>query len=266
LESTTGDTIWQTSIIENSDSPRQVIDNSTGRKSRPVLPDNLGFMGIWDAGPNIALVGMGYKFVNYEWHDINPPFIALFDRSTGNIIRRIDLGRDVADKEEVMDFLWTPDNIYLLGANHLYHFDQNLQLLGIVNSDSSTGVFLSFIKMATPPVAVRSELGVFAFDMAQLDPLWNVRIAFWNPSVLKKHLPYYFFNAIFQSISISNSIDHEPLSDNGKFWVKDSFNDYLIDIKDKGRRIAQIPSAMESKRKGYSVLSSGRDILIFKGN
>jgi hypothetical protein len=280
LDRTTGDTIWQTKLIKDFDfeKEREIVDQTTGRRKRPELVNKLGFMGIWDAGPQIAMVGMGFKFMqtrspiyfnpidNMLYNqteslvkDTDPPFIDLIDRNSGAIQNQIELDK----KDWVMDFLWSPNDIYLLTLHHLYHFDNNLEIIGVVDADTINGNFLGFLSRESSPLVIRTENGVFALDKIQYQVIWKTDAPLFHHE--KNKTAYNLMkNNSYALFSAENSFQKSSSKLSGKIWVNYVSGKRLIDVRNNGKVLLEIPAFSIGSRKGYSYWYAGKNLLIYK--
>jgi hypothetical protein len=260
IKRTLGSALWETSLEKEYELYAGIGENIDRKKSLEKSGWQ-SFMGIWDAGDRIALVGMGYKYVDYIRRATAFPYIVLLNRATGKAEKVTAL----KEPECVMDFLYHSNNYYLMTTEHIYVFNGNLQLLNSINRMPEFGELISFLPTASNQVLIRYENYVVAFDRSFKALQWRSEINFFDFN--RYHDKGASENAkkfYLESISLENAVGHTVELTGDSIWVNGAAERCLINISDNGRVLARLPLGMVSSCDGYRYGASGRNVLIYK--
>ena len=260
IKRTLGSAIWETSLEPEYELYANRDENSN-RKKNIDKREWLSFLGIWDTGDRIALVGMGYKYVDYVRQAASFPYIVLLNRTTGKVENLVAL----KEPEYVMDFLYQFDNYYLMTTDHIYTFDSDLQLLSSASRMTEFGESISFLPTTSNQVLIRYEYSVAAFDRSLKVLRWHSEINFFDPSRYHDKGAGDKAKKIYiESISLGNAIGHSNELASDLIWVNGATERCLINISENGRVLSRLPLKMVSSRDGYRFGASGRKVLIYK--
>ena len=213
-------------------------------------------MGIWQAGSAVALVSKGYKYVDYIAKKTDPPTILLIDSDSGDILARTS----IEQSEIAMDFLWTPDYSFLLTPEHLYKYDNNLNLVGVVDELPENCFFMSFLDQEAEPLMVRTAKGAIGIDPASLEVLWQTDVGeIWK---LKKTGKSKQRDQIMMLLASFPSLSHQ-LQDKQGIWLSSTGALSLVDAGGNGQVITQLPQYSWQHWKDNMVVCAGKTITIF---
>ena len=167
------------------------LDPDTGEVAwESELGEESGSMILYPAGERIGVVGLGYTYIDGSQKSTSPPSVTLLDASSGEIVgqfqfdpevriveedenarrRRRRGDRSEPKTEEAWDYVraagFTAGRHYVLTANDLYQFDENLSLVGAMEAADEYGSFADF-PFGTP-VLVRTERGLLVLGTEPL--------------------------------------------------------------------------------------------------
>jgi hypothetical protein len=144
------------------------LDSDSGRVIwKADLPHELGTMQLRPAGPNVALIGNGWKYVNYGMVRARPPSVRLYNLESGT-----PAGEFVLEKDDVFcDFRWADSCCYFLTPSHLYVLAPDLTLKGALDRTAAHGEFLRFVAVDSELV-IRTTNGLIAVAVPSLERIW----------------------------------------------------------------------------------------------
>jgi len=131
------------------------------------LPKEMNGLNIFEAGDSIALIGKGWRFVDYGIERDKNPMAALYDKETGEMTSSTELNQDSV----FIDFLWADDSVLLLTPTSMFHLDSKLVLTG--ERAAEGGDFLRFITSKNGETYIRTSTGVLAIDSESMETLWS---------------------------------------------------------------------------------------------
>jgi len=233
LNQSTGDVIWQNELdIEPS------------------------VMGLWEAGPNIALVSRGFKYVDYIGKRTEPPSILLMDCGSGEIVGRTS----IEQSEIAMDFLWTPDHSFLLTPEHLHQFDRDLNLVGTVDELPENCSFMSFLSHHNPPLVIRTAKGAIGLDPISLEISWETKVGeIWDFKKVGKSKER---DRVMMTLASFPSIEHQ-ISTEQAVWLTGSGSLALVDTENDGQIKTQFPKHSWQLWENYMVICAGKTVTVF---
>jgi hypothetical protein len=216
------------------------VDRETGTVLwQAELPHELGSMTLYNAGPNVALVGTGWKYVNFAKVHAWPPCIQLFEAMSGDTA-----GRFEAEKSEVFsDFRWADSACYFLTPSRLYRLGSDLTLKGARECTPEQGQFVRFMKAANP-LAVRTTKGVLGLETSSLDVMWyrdlgdNLTEALPPPKLVKQqgHWP-----EAFLATKLKQREDAQSWSVGNCEWLSGTRSYAAIDVTHQGVIMRELP-------------------------
>lgn len=222
----TGNVIWETEIDEE-----------------------LGSMDLYKlSNDDLALVGDGWKYVDFVIKKATPPSIRLFDWGTGDLLAKFELEKS----DLTFDFEESPNGFLLLTSDKLYQVDKDLELLGILESDEQYGQFVNILSSADTLV-VRTSLGLLAVSANSLQKLWFVSLGNLpvNEPKDKWKIPLYVRNYINERSTFIDNL----------YWTPTPNGLVAIDLEQQGKKVIEIP-LLGSR---YSIFADGR-VVNFEDN
>jgi hypothetical protein len=145
------------------------LDKLTGKiiweiKIEPELEE----MSLYNVSENeIALVGVGYKTVNYAVRQSDPPTVRIIRKEDGKIIGLSSTGKSAI----AQSFGWPKDKFILLTQNQLLTYNKDLKLMGIVEAKKEYGNFIGLLNTGDTLI-VRTSKGIAAISSDSFTEVW----------------------------------------------------------------------------------------------
>lgn len=218
----TGEVIWETEIDEE-----------------------IGAMDIYGiSSDRIALVGNGWKFVDFVLKKAKPPSVRIFNAQTGELTGKFEL----EDSDPTMDFEETETGYLLLTPDKLYHLDQDLEPVGILGTTANYGVFLQILSKKES-VIIRTSLGILAVSPASLEQQWFVSLG-----LLPVETPKAGADQWKAPIYIKNYVRDRSRYEQRIYWTPIRGGLAGIDLKNGGKTVMEIPLSSDK----YSFQAGGK--------
>lgn len=136
------------------------------------LPKELGSMQFYNAGPYVALVGLGWKYVDFVRREAEPPTVVFISQADGTIASQVE----IPEVKIALDFAWLGEESLLLTPNRLIRFGKDLVIKEALDVTDDQGRFLRFLPDSAALI-VRSSTGITCYDRSAFDQLWQARLA-----------------------------------------------------------------------------------------
>ena len=145
FERTTGDVVWEAK-----------------------LPREYGGLGLLRAGQYLAVIGKGWKYIDYAIKKDQKPSILLVDPYSGEQMGYLEF-----DEESVVqDFKWLEDRVLLLTPTRLYSLSHDLLITEVREVTETEGAFLRFMRFGDDEIVIRTSLGLIAVDPEDMSTVW----------------------------------------------------------------------------------------------
>lgn len=146
------------------------IEAQSGKcKWQAEMPRELGSLKLVLADSNLAVVGTGWKYVDFVVRKAEHPSIGLYSLSKGEPIGIIELDK----ASVVLDVYYTHENIYVLLPGEIRQFSNTLVPIATFIMPKEYGQLIRFIP-SDRNLIVRTITGIVALEPNTLKELWNV--------------------------------------------------------------------------------------------
>lgn len=132
------------------------------------LPREAGSMQLYEAGPNIALIGSGWVYEDFQIVESAAPSISLFRRESGEEVGRVEL----TDSKILLDFRWLDSYAFALSPDQLYRLGRDLTIESSRKPTVAEGEFLRFLLPTTEELFIRCDRGVLCLGQSDLEQRW----------------------------------------------------------------------------------------------
>jgi len=200
------------------------------------LTQEFGSLAVSSAGPYMAVIGEGWKYYGLNVTKALPPAVQLFDKNTGKPVA--SFATDTSDV--AVDFRWTNQGAYLLTSSYLYHLDHKLNLLGVRNATTTTGLFIRILD-ADQSITLRTSFGILSLNNSSLDSLWFKYLG--PPAALMN----FELSPKLKWIEGTGALVAKGLERKGawkqddRMWLLSSKGLAAVDLKSSGKILMEIP-------------------------